>query len=507
MAEPRSTASYLQLDTSQLLGIAQQNQAYNRKINAGKAARSATGAAKINESFDKLNKKVWERDNQYMSELISDTENFMIESYSKYGENSLYDNPELKAEFQSRLSNMKNFGEMSRSQQAMGNKQLEERAKNPEELNYESAAEIDRWMDLPSEQRVLTPIPMMSKRHTTLSEAVNKYGKQHLDGLLTDFKSEGAIDEETGEYSTYEGKRFNVKKLNELVESYNTNPTSVIFRTADREAREDFDYEQTSPIMIDAQGNKIPNPAFQEQISKARAERIKEEVLLQAGQAYTKSGRKFTPGSAAKEKVEITEVSPDKAGFTTEEIPEQFSKNVRFSGTAKDETGKLYYKLKTPSFQFEGKLYANAKELPKGITTEDATEVPIGSYIDKSGNIKPDDSDLTETKDLKTIKATREINVTSTGKPKVINIKEYYNPKGELIEVKEGTALEGVMIGHLETKDGDITKIRNKKGEVVLVPTDDSIRKTFKTEYSKIDANSGVSYKETTTKKSSGINW
>ena len=81
MAEPRSTESYVQLDFSNLAGMAQQQRQYNRQINAQKAAKRATGTAKLNDSFDKINKQVWERDNKYMSDLVNDTESWMVDQY------------------------------------------------------------------------------------------------------------------------------------------------------------------------------------------------------------------------------------------------------------------------------------------------------------------------------------------------------------------------------------------------------------------------------------------
>lgn len=488
MAEPRSASSYIQLDTSGLAGIVQGQQEYNRKINAEKSARSATGASKINESFDKLNKKVWERDNQHMSNMVRETEDWMADVYSKKGETAIYDDPQLKAEFNKKISNIKNFAEMSRSQQAMGNKQLEERAENPDELDYESASNFDEWADLPPSKRVLVPVPMISKRHTTLSESVNKYGKQHLSGLLTEFDYDSQADEETGEYKSYEGKRLDKKRLEELVNGYNTNPNSVIFRTADRETKEDFDYEQTAPTMLDADGNEVPNPEFQKKLSEARAKRIEEEILKQAGREYTKSSKKFVPGSTKKEaEVEITEVSEDDSGYTTEEIPAFFKSNKYIASTGKDKTGKQYFKLKTPMYVYEGEMYEK-ENLPEGITTSDASEVPIGSWVDRDKNVLPDDSEITETKKTKTTSATREYNVTTPGKAKIVNITKHYNEDGSVVEVKEGTALKGQFIGNVNVDGEDRAKIRNSKGEVVIIPATDDVKKVFKVEYDKIES-------------------
>lgn len=508
MADNRSTGSYVVLDTMPLVSIAQRQQEQNRKNNAEKAARSATGSAKLNESFDKLNRKVWDRDNEHLNNLIQDTENWMVDTYTKGGETAIYDNPELKREFKSRIAHINNFSQMSRNQQQIGNEQLKLRSGDPYELDYESAVNFDQWLNLPPEQRVLQPVPMIDKRLTTLSEAVDKYGKQHLEGLLQPFEYAGAVEDETGEFTTYEGKRLDQNRLNSLVNSYNTNPNSVIFRTADTEAREDFDYEMTSPTILDNQGNEIPNPAFQEELNKAREIKIKEEILRQADQAYTKSGRRFTPGAAkkAEEQVEIVEVSPAEAEYTTEDIPQVFKESKNLAATGTDETGKQYFKLKVPLYSYEGTVYTKAN-LPKGVKPDDTNEIPINSWVDKDHNVLPDDAGITETKIRKTKPATRKVNVTKPGEIKTLNVKEYYNDAGELVKTKEGTAVEGTMIGHIEVEGKEITKIKTKKGEIVQIPTTDDVRKIFKDEYSKIDSSSGVSYKKETTKKSSGINW
>ena len=203
-------------DGSGLIDLAQEENRYNRKLNAEKAAKKAVGSAKLNDSYQKLNKQVWAQDNEHMAKMIQDTENFMTEAYNKGGETALYDNPELKKEFQGRLSKMKNFAEMSRSQQAMGNKQITERAKDVEDLDYESAVAFDDWLSLPSEQRAVTTMPMVGQRLKTTGEAVTKYAKPQLTGLLKEYKSDGAVDDETGEYTTYEGQKLDVTRLNTL---------------------------------------------------------------------------------------------------------------------------------------------------------------------------------------------------------------------------------------------------------------------------------------------------
>jgi hypothetical protein len=328
---------------------------------------------------------------------------------------------------------------------------------------------------------------MVTQRSTTLSEAVDKYGKQHLEGLLTEFDYEGAIDEETGQFGTYEGKKLDNTRLDNLVDSYNTNPNSVIFRTADREAREDFDYETTSPVMLDEQGNQIPNPAFQQEMNKARSLRIKDEILRQADREYTKSGKRFAPSSATKESVEVTEVEEEDASFTTEDIPSVFKdKEGSFAGVAEDPTGKKYFKLKSPLFSYEGTVYPK-EELPKGVASEDANEIPIGSWIDKAGNVKPDDSDLTETTVKKRQPAEEEYNVSKPGKSRVIKVKTYFTKDGKEVTVASGTALEGQMIGHVEVDGKPITQIKTKKGEIVQVPTTKSVKEAFRKEYEIIE--------------------
>ena len=491
MAEPRSTESYVQLDFSNLAGMAQQQRQYNRQINAQKAAKRATGTAKLNDSFDKINKQVWERDNKYMSDLVNDTESWMVDQYSKYGENALYDNVELKQEFNKRLRDIKSFGEQSRSQQAMGNKQLEARSGDVDDLDYESVAAWDQWADLPSDVRAVTPMPIISDRLKTTGEAVTKYAKPQLEGLLKPYGYDGKVDDETGEFIEYEGLSLDSKRLDTLVNNYNTNENSSIYRAANREVLEDFDYEQSSPTMRDEFGNEIANPKFQEEVNRLRGEKIKEELLLQAKNAYSKSSKKKMAGYGSKDpEIEIAEVAPEDSGYVTEEIPPQFTKNVRFSGTAKDDTGKLYYKLKNPSYSYDGKVYGSKEELPEGVKIEDneVSEIAIGSYIDAEGNVKPDDSELVETKETKVTPATREYNVTSPGKAKVINVTTYYEADGSETKRKEATAIKGQFIGNINVDGEDRAKIMDNKGQVLIVPATPDVKKAFKKEYEKIEA-------------------
>ena len=188
--------------------------------------------------------------------------------------------------------------------------------------------------------------------------------------------------------------------------------------------------------------------------------------------------------------IEIAEVAPEDSGYVTEEIPPQFTKNVRFSGTAKDDTGKLYYKLKNPSYSYDGKVYGSKEELPEGVKIEDneVSEIAIGSYIDAEGNVKPDDSELVETKDTKVTPATREYNVTSPGKAKVINVTTYYEADGSETKRKEATAIKGQFIGNINVDGEDRAKIMDNKGQVLIVPATPDVKKAFKKEYEKIEA-------------------
>lgn len=525
-----STASHMVFDTMPLVDIFNQNQQYTRKVNAEKAARSATGAAKIDESFNKLNTQVWEKDNEHMKNLLTDTENLMADTYDKYGPTAIYDNPELNKGFQSQIRSIKTFAEMSKAQQKVAEEQLKLRADNPDELDYESAAKFDEWMSLPSDQRVLEPVPMLKKRSTTLTEAVAKYAKPNLEGLLVQFESPGEINEETGEYKTYKGKKLDKKRLNALTQKYNTNPNSVIFRSADRETREDFDYETTSPTIINEQGVEVPNPQFEVEITNARSKRIEEELLQQADREFTEINIHNVASKSERDKdnVQVAEVSEDERTFTTESLPAVFKNSKVFSASATDESGKKYYKLKNPIWDVEGNTFTSIEDLKKkGYTVADATEIGIGSWVDAKGNVKPDDSGLTEKTDIKNIKAQREVSITKPEGVKTVSVKKYFKPDGTVVQTSEATAIEGEMISHTEIKavekngklyfEGDkefkngkpktieIAKIKTKTGEIVQIPADENVKNTFKKTYEEIGSTTGITYKGTG--KTSGISW
>ena len=274
----------------------------NRQRNAAKEKRRSTNAAAINSQMDKLKNTAWSRDQQYVSDLTSDTRSWMVDTYSKHGEMALVDNPQLKREFDEKVSFIKRQNDASHANITMGNKMLEQRSHNLDDIDYESAKEFDKWLDLPPAERLSTPMPIIKDRELTLRELFIEEGmdKEILSSYIPTERT-GSKNPETGEYYKYEGKTTNEDKYNTTINGLNTNTKGKIFGKANRLAIGEIESDALPPF-IEVDGEEVPNPEYQDKLNVTRKRIIEEIAERFKGTTYENKTRGF--GSVKEEKEE-----------------------------------------------------------------------------------------------------------------------------------------------------------------------------------------------------------
>jgi hypothetical protein len=272
----QKTSSMVLLDTMPLVDIYNQDRQYNRKRNAEKAAKRATSAAAINDQFYKLKNAAWSRDQEYIGGLINETEEWMIGQYSKGGEESLAKNPELKREFQQRIGNIKRQSDASHAQIKMGDQMLTKASKdNLDNLDPESKLAFDSWLELPSSERLTTPMPLIKDRQMELSEIIERDFKTEIKNLVVPVGYSGRPDEE-GRYVNVDGQTINQEGLDEMVSKVNSNSNAHAFKIADREVKQEINADLT-PLTVEVNGEVVENP----EIIKLREDKIRENFEAQ----------------------------------------------------------------------------------------------------------------------------------------------------------------------------------------------------------------------------------
>ncbi len=281
--------------------MVQQRQAETIRRNEAKAKQRATAAAAINSQRDKLKSTAWSVDQPYIQGLIRETKNWMSDTYANYGEMSLVDNPELKREWEKRVAFINQQNETSHANLEMGNSMLEKRAKNLDDIDYNSAIEWDKYVSLPPEIRLSTPMPIIKDRELSLLEVMEEEGVQSaIEGTYIETGGTGIKDPETGRYTHYTGNKTDMDAYNSHIDKYSTNKEGRIFKYANRDAMKMIDTE-LYPTHIEENGEKIPNPEYQKELN-----RVRKQVVDDAASTWKKADQKKSKSSygAVKEEKE-----------------------------------------------------------------------------------------------------------------------------------------------------------------------------------------------------------
>jgi uncharacterized lipoprotein NlpE involved in copper resistance len=479
-----------------------QEREFNRKRNAEKQAKRAQAQASINSQFEKLKVVGHERDRTYLHDLHNSIQNKMAKNMADHGEMAYVDNPELKRELDEDISFFVRQNETSKSQIANLNKQLERASKNPDDLDPDSLAEFQQWLDLPSHQRLLSPTPFIKDREKTLSEVVEEDLQHEIAKLTKPVEYTGKPDEE-GRIVSYKGKQTNKEAYDNLLDKLNKSVNSSVFKKANQEAVASINEDVNPPMILDKDGNEVENPEYMDILNQTRRQLIKEEIDLLKEQDYMTSRATYRAGQAKdKDDVQVTEVTGDEAERVTQEVPETLKRANYLGEIAKNPvTGDLALQLKVPTWRKEDGTLSTEKVFG-------AEEVPAGTWINKDQQIIDDVSAYKPFRKKKTTKVEREAgvegspkknitsgNVVVDGKVQKITEDNYYedaeiityhkgnvytSPKGEFI--REGE--KGYKAGKAEPTETVI--IRTKKGNTSEVVVNDKIKKDYQKVFNKL---------------------
>ena len=290
------------VDLRPINAMVQSREEANIKRNEARAKQRSTMAAAINSQRDKLKNTAWREDRVYIDGLINDTKKWMSDTYVKHGEMALVDNPELKREWQEKIDFITQQNDTSAANIAMGDKMLIRSQENLDTIDAESGIAFNKWMDLPPEERLKTPIPMIKDRKITGYESLVEAGADGwIENLIIEKEYTGGKNKETGAYTDYELSIITDQDMESLAERINTSTDSVPFKTYDRTAFNIID-NTLYPEFITVEGEKIPNPKRQDEQNRIRKELIKRD--LEKFRKKDKKTSKTHYGAVKQEEVE-----------------------------------------------------------------------------------------------------------------------------------------------------------------------------------------------------------
>lgn len=495
------------VDLRPVNAMVQQRQAETIMRNQARQKQRATNAAAINSQIDKLKNTAWSRDQQYVSDLMSDTRSWMTDVYSKYGEMALADNPQLKREFDEKVSFIKRQNDASHANITMGNKMLEQRSHNLDDIDYESAKEFDKWLDLPPAERLSTPMPIIKDRELSILEVMEEEGvKSAIEGTYIETGGTGIKDPETGRYTHYTGNKTDMDAYNSHIDKYSTNKEGRIFRTANRMAMDMID-TNLYPTHIEENGEKVPNPEYQHELN-----RVRRQVIDDAASTWKKADEKksrsyygSTKGLKEEEEEDSGVVLGDKEIVT--------ESHWSYPGVASsgyfDKSGKAFFKTNEQLHMVDGKAYTESN-IPEGKASDGV--IPIGTVIDKSFSIRKEGvKGLEEAKKVGTKKVISTGSITKTGKPKTYKSTSIYSDKGGITKTKSKSKT-GKMIGYklvdIEGVPTYIFEISDNKGNITDQPADKALKQTFSKEWADIrEAESQKEEPQDFSKRKEGETW
>ena len=467
-----------------------QNQAEaNRKRNEAKAQKRATMISAIDSQLGKLKNTAWYgvsgKDRDYIDKLKSDAKIWMTKTYDTHGEAAFLDNPELKREFDEKAAFIEAENGRSHASIKQADLMLTKSQKNAEDIDTETGAAFDKWMDLPSEVRMRTPMPIIKDRDLTLRELFIEEGMD--EEILSSYvktKRTGAKNQKTGEYNKYEGMRTDEDKYNTTINGLNTNTGGKIFGKANRLAMAEIESDALPPF-IDVDGEQVPNPEYQDKLNVTRKRIIEDVAKRLRGTTYENRTRGFgsVEGGDDDEDKDSEVVLGDKEIITES----HWSYPGVASGGYFDISGKPFFKTNENLHMVDGKAYLE-KNIPKGKKSEGL--IPIGTVIDKNFSVRKEGlKGLKEgmNVDIKNVISTG--SVTKPGSSKTYKSTSTYSDK-EGITKTPSRSKTGKMIGHklinIKGVETYIFEISDTKGKVTEEIATETLKKVFKKDWEDI---------------------
>lgn len=478
---------------------------------AEKIAKRATKAAALDSMVNKLENEGWDRHNTFLQEKLNGIQQYVMDEIGEGGETVFADDPKKQAELKSRVNDFVSWNQWSSNLSSEANKQLARAQKNRKEIDLESLGQFNNWLNQSPEYQRANPMPRIKDRNRSLNEIMKDDYSRALGNMETQVVYEGSPDPETGEIKKSDITSTNQEEFDNFVRNISSDPNNPANIEAGEMAARFLDGEGiVGRTIINEEGEEVSNPEYLKQYND-----LKEKYVRDAASAYLnpekrKFTKRFRPTEDPSKQLDITEITENERGYTTERVPEKIRKNAQVSkvGTIGN---KKYYQLANPVFidKVSGKKYKSKQAvIDAGVPDDDIDELPIGTWIDNDYNVPKNVKDIQETTEKKTYPVLREVTVQNSPTKKV-RASVVYRPDGSRETVGEGTVLEGKLVGYhkknvVETQDRlihegeegyspdvkghkqiEMATIKTKDG-IVEVEATDQVKNTYKKEFKKI---------------------
>lgn len=440
-----------------------QDRQFNKRRNAEKQAKRAVMAAGISSQLDKLKNTAWSKDQQYVSDLMNDTQSWLADTYASHpqGEMAAVDDPSVKREFDERVNFIKRQNDASHANIQMGDSMLKQRMKNLDDIDEQSAQQFDQWLALPPEERLQTPMPLIKDRDLDLSEVVQRDLKVEAEKLSVPIGYTGTRDEATGRTVTVKGKQIPKEKYDKLIDSVNKNPNSSTFKYANREAVGMINEDVIPPNIQNENGEMIPNPDYIKELNETRKSLIQEQIDALIPAEYKTTSASYSAVKEAKERPEdkpLTPLSKEESGVkVTKDIPvtkASGDKSKVFSESYTGDDGNTYKKTAVKVYKTEdGGMTTDPK---KAKNLKDF--IPSGTLLNaKTGNLIPEDVEATKDTEVKIFKSGTTYPVVHTEKADLTSIDHAIDDEGKSITPSQSEGFSNAVVNSF-TKDVEYKK-------------------------------------------------
>lgn len=451
-----------------MLDLLAEERAVNRDRYAKQQAKKASKAAALNALDDKLKVEGHHSHQKFIQDNLDELHNYATEMYGKHGETVFADNSEAKAEWKSKINDFKKYNSASKNIKTALQAQIDRSMSTDFEMDDASVKSFNDYMNLPLDEQIRTGLPTINERDLTVEEL---FEEGPISDLMKNTVKEFGYDTKPtdgGEYKRIAGVSIDKDKYNAAKTLALKNPKSPTNRAIYKEQQEIMDGHALIPRTIrDEQGNEVENPEYLDVLNQRVEQRIDNLMETHVPREKYTTTRKTVPGAAKKVTPTITEVTESERGYTRSGAPKAFKGNVFFSKGATDtESGKKYFKTKNPIYVYNGQGYTR-ENLPveAGEANVDVKPIQIGSWVDESFNVKPDESNLREAEEAETFPVKREVTIQDSPK-KDIRVTELINPDGTVEKIAEGRIIEkGQLVAYHKKEVTDVDGKIVHKGE------------------------------------------
>lgn len=493
------------VDLRPIQSMVQFNREDAARRSAAKQAKRATKAAALNSMTDKLKVEGWDRHNSFLQEKLDGVNEYVMNEIVGGGETVFADNPKKQAELKSRINDFVSANQWSKNLTIQGDIQLA-RAGKIEDMDMDSLAEFNKWLDLSPEQQRTMPMPLIKDNFRSVNKILKDDYSKVLEGMADRTVRQGKPDPSTGRISKFDITTTKEVDFSEWKQDIIKDPRNLVNIAAGREADSILDGAGVvGKTMIDENGQEVRNPKYLEEYNRLKEEIIDEQARLYLAPEKDIQTASFAPEHTLEDKdFRVTEVSEGERGFVTEQVPSGIQKFSQVDKVGEIE-GKKYYRLGNPIFidKVTGDKFTSTKEASESNISEgDLRTIQAGTWVDVDFNEPKNVKDINEITAKKTEEVNREFTVQ--GSPiKNTRPTKIIKRDGTEEALAEGETIKGRMISYHEKKDGkEVVTIETKDGKKVMMEATPEIKKIYSKSFEQIGEKAEVPSKQKTISKS-----